>query len=144
MLKKCFKCGTDKDISLFYTHPQMADGHLGKCKDCTKNDVEKRYYSDDGIKKIIAYEKHRFKTPERKFLISIYQSKRRKRYPEKERARNLTHKAIKTGKIIKGPCKICGSVKSEAHHEDYRDWENIKWLCRKHHLSAHGKRYLVN
>ena len=34
--KKCFKCGKVKDLTLFYKHKMMNDGHLGKCKECTK------------------------------------------------------------------------------------------------------------
>ena len=41
-MKNCFKCNTTKDIDDFYEHPQMGDGHLNKCKDCTKADVSKR------------------------------------------------------------------------------------------------------
>jgi hypothetical protein len=41
--KKCFKCNNVLPLSGFYKHPQMADGHLNKCKDCNKKDTMERY-----------------------------------------------------------------------------------------------------
>ena len=43
MIKKiCFKCKIEKPLDSYYKHKQMSDGHLNKCKDCTKIDVSKR------------------------------------------------------------------------------------------------------
>ena len=139
MKKKCFKCKQIKNLELFYKHSGMSDGHLGKCKYCTKKDVKERYYNPESRKKIIAYEKKRFQSPERKKKIKIYQEKRMLKFPGKYKAYNKTRYAIRVGRLIKEGCEICGDNKSQAHHKDYRKPLDVMWLCRKHHLEQHDK-----
>ena len=40
--KVCFKCEIEQPITEFYKHAQMEDGHLNKCKNCTKKDTKER------------------------------------------------------------------------------------------------------
>ena len=118
----------------------MNDGLLGKCKECTKSDVKKRYRSPDGREKIISYERKRFQNPERTAKVIIYQRERRKRSPEKEQARGMVGKALENGTLIQKPCEVCGSLNSEAHHSDYSKPLDVNWLCFKHHREGrHGQ-----
>lgn len=40
-MKKCLKCSEEKPLSSFYKQKGMRDGHLNKCKECTRRDVKK-------------------------------------------------------------------------------------------------------
>lgn len=59
MNKKCFKCKLVKSLDQFYVHKQMSDGHLGKCKDCTKTDVRRRFHDPEVREKIREYDRAR-------------------------------------------------------------------------------------
>lgn len=140
MVKKCFKCRVIKPIGEFYAHDQMADGHLGKCKSCTKRDVKKRYRNPSARQRIRAYEKARFRDPARKAKVRIYQQRRRAKSPGKHRACNAVSNALRDGRLTRQPCEICGNPKSQAHHDDYRKVLEVRWLCFKHHRElAHGQ-----
>ena len=139
MMKNCFKCFKRKEINQFYKHNEMGDGYLGKCKMCTKKDVESRYYDPKFSDRIKKYERQRFKNPHRKLKIKLYQQKRRNNSPGKYRIRQKTSNAVRDGRLIKKPCAVCNSSKSQAHHLDYRSYINVKWLCFKHHRMEHGQ-----
>jgi len=136
-MKTCFKCKTEKPLGEFYRHPQMKDGRLNKCKECTKRDVSSNY--EDRREYYAEYERKRFQQPKRKAAAMEYQRKRRDANPEKYRASYLTSNAVRDGRLIKQPCEVCGEKKAQAHHDDYSKPLDVRWLCRKHHLGVHGK-----
>lgn len=135
--KKCFKCGEIKELDEFYTHKQMADGHLNKCKKCAKKDVNDRYYNPDYKEKISEYERKRNKTENRKKNKGIYYQKAKQKTPGKIKARMKLNYALVEGRIKRQPCEVCGDIKSEGHHKDYRKYLDVQWLCLKHHRELH-------
>lgn len=137
--KVCFKCSIKKELGEFYKHPKMGDGHLGKCKSCTKRDVNARYYNPKFRARIIAYEYKRSRRPERKLAARENLRKMRQKHPGKARCRRKVNNAIRYGRIIRLPCEVCGNQKSEAHHEDYRSPLKVTWLCHRHHLLTEGR-----
>lgn len=134
MKKVCFKCKQEKDISEFYIHPQMADGHLGKCKDCTKKDSR----INGKTEKTRAREKVRNSLPTRSKSISKRAREWRKENPEKYKAHVTLGNAVRDGKIDKPLfCSDCGEKrKLHAHHNDYSKPLDVQWLC----VPCHGKR----
>ena len=136
--KKCFKFGKEKSIDDFYVHKEMADGHLNKCKECTKKDTAKNYR--DNIVHYVEYEKERSKRPERKRKNREYIRRMKKKNPERFLACNKVSNAIRDGRLEREPCVICGESNTEAHHEDYSKPLDVVWLCRKHHLAIHYQR----
>ena len=45
--------------------------------------------------------------------------------------------AVKSGKIQRMPCQICGNEKAQGHHEDYSKPFDVVWLCARHHADRH-------
>ena len=138
-MKTCFKCHSLLPLSEFYAHPMMGDGHLGKCKECTKTDVRENSHKRRG--QYSGYEQMRFKRPERKRQILESAKRRRKLHPEKTRAYNMVARAIRKGDLVVQPCDAPGcTAKTQGHHDDYSKPLEVRWLCFKHHRElAHGQ-----
>ena len=66
-------------------------------------------------------------------------AERRARAPEKYRARAEFSNAIRSGKVIRQPCSVCGDSESEGHHPDYSKPLDVIWLCIPHHNEEHRR-----
>jgi len=153
-MKTCKKCGETKDLSQFYKHKEMRDGHLNICISCKKLYAEeyRSKYSD----KIKEFDRSRPNYDKRLLANRTYgrrhikehtkhNSKYRKNNPEKVAAHLLVAKAIREGVIVKNDyCELCGSnYKVSAHHEDYSKPLDIIWLCDTCHKKVHKEKNAI-
>lgn len=135
-MKECFKCHIEKPLDEFYRHPQMSDGHLNKCKDCTRTETIKNRFKNRDY--YLAYDKARAKTEARREHRQRMLLKQRLNNPLANQARDAVSKALKNGTLKKEPC-YCGETKVEGHHPDYNEPLLVVWLCNKHHKHIHGR-----
>ena len=132
--KTCFKCGNVKPRAEFYKSSAMADGLLGKCKDCTKADVSA--YRLANIEKIRKYDNQRANQPHRVLLANAQNRKWRAEDRRRTKCHNAVARAIRSGVLERQPCK-CGSVKTLAHHESYDSPLVVRWFCQPCHKARH-------
>ena len=59
------------------------------------------------------------------------------RHPEREQAKRLVYRALRSGRLVREPCKICGASDVQAHHADYTRPLDVEWLCTAHHARIH-------
>ncbi len=157
MMKVCFKCFAEKPLSDFYVHKAMADGHLNKCKECTKKDA--LLHREQSLEKVREYDRNRPNREERNNKIGERVSKLRKedetfrlsiikkgkdwcvRNPMKRKAQHAANNALRDGKLQrKTLCEHCLLEKKlQKHHWSYEEqhWLDVTWLC----TSCHGKEH---
>ena len=132
-MKNCNICSTEKEDKKFHKREASIDGLAARCKACQK-----------------VYDKGRANDPHRKLARLIYSqteaglisgSRAKKKWrdsnPIKRNAHVITGNAIKSKKLFREPCEVCGCDEVHAHHKDYAKPLNITWLCPEHHEQWH-------
>jgi len=150
-MKRCFKCQQELPIEQFYRHRRMADGRLGKCKECAKRDARQRELRlrDDPA----WIESQRRRGREKYYRLYRPENpihRRRDGWPDEVKAwaRTKLHNAIRDGRIERpNSCESCGRMPPrgkkcgiEAHHEDYNKPLEVRWLCTPCHVLADAGR----
>lgn len=60
--------------------------------------------------------------------------------PERRAALIATARAITVGTLVRQSCEVCGSARAvDAHHDDYANPLDVRWLCRSHHQKHHAQ-----
>lgn len=148
-MKPCKKCGKTLPLTEFYVHKGMKDGHLNKCKSCTKR--EARENRENNIEAYRTYDRARAKQPHRVVARSSYQktgaykalrsdiiARYRHNHPGRTAANAAVARAVREGVIAVWPCQVCGED-AEAHHPDYSNHLGVVWLCVDHHAQLHAE-----
>ena len=149
--KRCFKCEQVKPLSSFYKHKMMADGHLNKCKDCTKADTRKNYRENadyykeydrirDQSESRKAAKQRYIQTPEGRAAAQRAKDKWQDNNVVRRAAHIIVGNAVRDRRLIKpASCESCGkeSTRIHGHHDDYSKPLEVRWLCSKCHTEWH-------
>lgn len=73
-------------------------------------------------------------------VVRYYADRSRLEARTKRPARQAVARALRDGRLVKQSCEVCGEAKTEAHHDDYDRWLDVRWLCPKHHRELHSAR----
>lgn len=135
--KVCFKCRDEKPLTDYYKHKQMGDGHLNKCKVCTKRDVRERELvlssnakwmeaerkrGREKYHKLNYKEKHKPSIESKAEIMGRYKDK----YPEKLLAKNSARRLHRPDGV-------------ELHHWSYNPehYKDVIPITVKQHAKAH-------
>ena len=129
--KICTNCKKEKPFSEFYKLNKRCLSSW--CKECQK------LLNKTPIRK--KYNKLLNRTPMRRKYNNDWRRNHeydRHGFPRIRRnAKQRVWMAVKSGRLEKKPCEVCGKLKVDGHHEDYNKPLEFIWLCPTHHRERH-------
>lgn len=132
-LKCCRICNQTKQLTEFGLTKKSKDGRDSMCKTCKRDSSRKHYNLNSGRIKEKQRESYSQNKCRKDLNVRNYQTQ----FPNKVKAHRSANDAIRRGKLKPQPCENCGVLQTRAHHDDYLQPLNIRWLCPKHHSEWH-------
>lgn len=128
------KCGLEKPLKEYYKHKQMGDGHLNKCKECTKWDNK---ISNGKYERVCEYCSKKFNTTATEIkrgsarccsrkcwnaLLPIILPRKNRHHAWKGNEISLQrwHERVEEERGKPKLCEMCGTTKAKNY-----DWANI-------------------
>lgn len=135
-MKNCRTCGVEFEPSAH----QLRKSDL-LCRDCRRayhNAYAKRRKAEG--RPLRRYYYYRPQTERSRLSKRKCDAKQRRNpaYRLRLECRQAFNQAVASGEIERQPCLVCGLVKAEGHHADYKEPFEVVWLCRKHHAALHA------
>lgn len=140
--KLCRNCEQTLAVSEFYWNRKYECWSTA-CKPCTRAQVKSN--RDARIDYYREYDRARFDESGKRGRASVEAQRRgsaawRERNPDKRRAHVIVGNAVRSGRLVRQPCSVCGSSSGvDAHHPDYSKPLDVVWLCETHHAEQHKK-----
>jgi len=143
-MKECSGCGKRKEEAEFAVNKATSDGLTYKCKVCLSEYQKARRERLNASRPPGWKQKTQDMAAYRRAWKEAnpgYMTKAKADWlaKNKDRARvkDAVRYALKTGKLVKTACQVCGDEKVEGHHADYSRPLDVVWLCREHHMEIH-------
>jgi len=143
-MKDCGRCGKRKELSDFYVNRAKEDGLTTWCRSCLSEYHKARLAKANASRPEGWKQKAKDKTAYSKAWkeanpgkMTEYKRDWWRKNKDRLKVKDAVRYAVKTGKLVKTPCEVCGEEKVEGHHPDYSRPLDVVWLCRQHHLEIH-------
>lgn len=139
---KCKACLQEKSDADFYV------SNKARCKECVKASCAAHRQAN--LERVRAHDRMRAALPHRVAARAEYGRtaagaeahkaaalRWAAKHPERMSAHAAVKNAVRTGKLQRWPCEVCGE-KAQGHHPAYDAPLLVVWLCPKHHKAAHA------